>query len=137
VEPTVRRDSGDLGSRLSTLWIVVMFNMAFADILSFMMPGMLQDIMTGMAGGLKVTQGLFLAFALLLEIPIAMIFLSRMLGRRANRIANIAASVVTIAFVVGGYSDYLHYYFFAGVEVACMLVIAWLSWHWPKPANGQ
>jgi hypothetical protein len=127
----------DLRLRLSTLWIVVMFNMVFADILSFMMPGMLRDIMTGMAGGLQVTQGLFLGFALILEIPIAMIFLSRLLGRGPNRIANIAASFVTIAFVVGGGSDYLHYYFFAGVEVVCMLVIVWLSWNWRKPSNGQ
>ena len=38
--------------KISTLWIVVMFNMAFADILSFITPGALQEIMTGYAGKL-------------------------------------------------------------------------------------
>jgi hypothetical protein len=130
-----RRGSGiDPRLRLSTLWIVVMFNMVFADILSFMMPGALKEIMEGSAGGLAVSGGLLLLFAILLEIPIAMIFLSRVLGRRANRVANVAASVVTMAFVVGGGSPYPHYFFFAGVEVLCMLIIIWWSWKWPRPA---
>ena len=30
--------------RLSTLWIVVMFNMVFADILTFIKPGALQAL---------------------------------------------------------------------------------------------
>lgn len=137
MEDKVKVAGIDVRLRLSTLWVVVMFNMVFADILSFMMPGMLQEVMTGMAGGLKVTQVMFLAFAGLLEIPIAMVFLSRVLGRKANRIANIVAGVVTIAFVVGGGSAYLHYYLFAGMEVACILVIIWWSWKWPRPAQGD
>ena len=60
------------GQKVSLLWVVVMFTMVFADILSFMLPGTLQE-----AAAMKVTQPLLLVFALLLEIPIAMIFLSR------------------------------------------------------------
>ncbi len=86
-------------------------------------------------GGVDITQGILLAFAALLEIPIAMILLSRVLGRKANRLANIVASVITIGFVVGGGSAYLHCYFFAAVEVACMLVVIWWSWKWPRPAE--
>jgi Sec-independent protein secretion pathway component TatC len=118
--------------KVSLLWIVVMLNMAFADILSFISPGSLQEMMTGYAGELKITQGLLLAFALLIEIPIIMIFLSRMLNRKINRIANMAACVVTIAFVVGGGSPAAHYIFFAGIEVACMLLIVWTCIRWPK-----
>ncbi len=77
----------DQGTRLSTLWIVVMFNMIFADILSFIMPGALQALWTGQAG-IQITQGLLLVFAILLEIPIAMIFVSRVLQPRANRWVN-------------------------------------------------
>jgi hypothetical protein len=40
---------------LSTLWIVVMFNMLFADILSFMVPGSLKEIMTGTATEFQIT----------------------------------------------------------------------------------
>ncbi len=62
----------DMGTRISTLWIVVMFNIAFADIVGFIQPGALQGV-SG-PGGVQITQGLLLVFAVLLEIPIAMIF---------------------------------------------------------------
>lgn len=70
-----------------------MINMIFADILSFMLPGALNDIMTGNTP-FKITQEIMLVFAILLEIPIVMIFLSRILKHRANRLANIIASVI-------------------------------------------
>ena len=121
--------SMDIRKRFSILWIVVMMNMIFADICSFMLPGFFNDIMTGNTP-FKVTQEIMLVFAILLEIPIAMIFLSRVLKYKANRWANIIASVITILFVIGGGSAYLHYYFFATIEVMCMLVIIWYSWKW-------
>ena len=117
----------DMGTRLSTLWVVVMFNMVFADILTFIKPGALQELWAGQAG-VHVTPGLLLVFALLLEIPIAMIFVSRILKRGPNRWANTAAAVITTAFVVGGGSLNLHYVFFATVEVACMALIVWSVW---------
>lgn len=126
----------DVKRKLSILWIVVMFNMVFADILSLMIPGSLQEIMTGYAGSVKITQEIMLVFAVLLEIPIAMIILSRVLKHGANRWANIIASVVTIAYVVGGGSAYLHYYFFATIEVVCMLLIVWYSWKWQDQVKG-
>ena len=122
----------DMKERISTLWVVVMFNMVFADILSFMLPGNLEEIMAG-AGQIQITQGLLLVFAVLLEIPIVMIILSRVLKYRANRWANIIAAAITIAFVVGGGSTTLHYIFFATIEVACMLLIIWYAWKWPNP----
>jgi Sec-independent protein secretion pathway component TatC len=123
----------DMKVKLSTLWVVVMFNMLFADILSFLTPGYLTELMTGYAGEIQITQGLLLVFAILLEIPIAMIFLSRVLKHRANRWANIIAAAITIAFVIGGGSTDLHYIFFAAIEVVCMLLIVWYAWKWPNP----
>jgi hypothetical protein len=117
----------DLGTTLSTLWVVVMFNMVFADILTFITPGALQALWSGQSG-VHLTGGLLLAFAVLLEIPIAMIFVSRILKPRFNRWANTIAAVVTTAFVIGGGSLDLHYLFFATVETACMALIVWSVW---------
>jgi hypothetical protein len=86
--------------KLSTLWIVVMFNMAFADILSFMM-----ELTTGQTPEVQATQDLMLVMAIILEIPIAMIILSRVLKYRANRWTNIIAAAITIVFVIGGWID--------------------------------
>lgn len=121
MDKNIRTASIDIKEKISILWIVVMINMIFADILSFMQPGFLNDIMTGK--GPEVTQGMLLAFAIILEIPIAMIFLSRVLSNKANRWGNILASVITIAFVVGGGSLTLHYIFFATVEVLVLVII--------------
>jgi len=117
----------DMGTKISTLWIVVMFSMVFADILGMMVPGVLADMAAGQVG-MPVTQELLLVFAILLEIPIAMIFLSRTLKPTANRWANTVAAVVTTAFVVGGGSPHLHYYFFAAVQVTCMALIVRSVW---------
>lgn len=117
--------------RLSTLWIVVMFTMIFADILSFMTPGMMKQIVDGTTE-IKITQLLLLIFAILLEIPIVMIFLSRILKYKINRVLNILASIITIIFVIGGGSNYLHYYFFEVVEVVCMIAIIIFSVKWKE-----
>jgi len=120
-----------MGTRISTLWVVVMFSMVFADIVGMMMPGVLTSMSAGQVG-VPVTQGLLLVFAILLEIPIAMIFVSRILKPVANRWANTVAAVITTLFVVGGGSPYLHYYFFAAVEIACMALIVWTVWARPS-----
>ena len=117
----------NVGTRISTLWIVVMFSMVFADIVGMMMPGVLTAMSAGQVG-VPVTQGLLLVFAILLEIPIAMIFVSRILKPVANRWANTVAAVITTLYVIGGGSPYLHYYFFAAVEIACMALIVWSVW---------
>ena len=113
--------------RLSTLWVFVMFNMVFADIVGFLNPGTLEEMIA-----MKPDQGLLLAFSLLLEIPIAMIVLSRLLPYRANRWANIIAGVITILWVIGGGNTSISYIFFATIEVACMLLIVWYAWRWTE-----
>jgi len=121
-------------ARLSTLWIFIMFNMVFADILSFMYPGALKEVLTGYAGGVHVTPGFLLGAAVVTEIPIAMIVLSRVLKHGVNRWANIVAGVITIAYVIGGGSlNQIHYIFFAAMEVACALLIVWYAWKWRNP----
>lgn len=120
---------------LSTLWIVVMFNMLASDILSFMVPGFLaQYVMTGQAEGTPVTLGFLLVAAVLMEIPTAMIFLSRILQYRANRLVNTIAAAITIAFVIGMGSTTPHYVFFETVQAICMLLIIWFAWKWRNPA---
>jgi hypothetical protein len=111
----------NLKTKIILLWVVVMINMIFADIFSFMF---LTEF--------PVTQEMMLIFAVIIEIPIAMIFLSWVLKDKANRLANIIASAITIPFIIAGYSAYLHYYFFATIEIVCMALIMWYAWKWTK-----
>ena len=113
---------------LSTLWIVVMINMLKADILSLHIPGMLDEL-AEFAGETPIAQ-LMLGGAIMMEISIAMIILSRVLTYRINRWVNIIVSIITIAFVIGGGASYPHYMFIATVEVVCLLLIIWIAGKW-------
>lgn len=117
----------DMKTRLSTLWVFVMFNMVFADIIGFLNPGALEEMIA-----MKPSQGLLLVFSLLVEIPIAMIVLSRLLKYRANRWANIIAGVITILWVIGGGNTSGTYLFFVTIEVACMALIVRYAWKWTE-----
>ena len=122
---------------LSTLWIFAMFNYIYADISSFMEPGMLEKYMTGSVGGLQITPGLQLAGAILMETAIAMVLLSRVLKYRANRWANIIVGIIhTVAvlasIVAVGEVPAPYYIVHIIFEVACTLFIIWYAWTWPK-----
>ena len=117
---------------LSTLWIVVMINMLKADILSLYIPGATEEVVkTSTSAGVSIPQ-LMLGGAVMMEISIAMIILSRVLKYRVNRWVNIIVSLITIAFVVGGRSSYPHYTFIMTVEVLCLLLIIWNAWKWTE-----
>jgi hypothetical protein len=128
-------DKIDVRVLLSTLWIVVMINMLKADVLSLYIPGTLDELIQ-FAGDTPITQ-LMLFGAIMMEISIVMIVLSRVLKYRINRWANIIIGIITILFVVGGGSSYPHYIFIATIEVVALLLIIWLAWQWPNPEEGD
>ena len=70
-----------------------MFNYLYCDLLGLMDSGSLKQYLTGHVNGLDVTQGFLLGAAVLMEIPMAMIVLSRVLKPKTSRRANIAAGV--------------------------------------------
>ena len=115
---------------LSTLWIFVVFDYLYVDVamLSFH-PEVYQK------AAAKMTEGLLLGASVLMEIPIAMIVLSRVLDYRANRWANIIAGVVSTAFsafpLFTGKPP-AFYLLFSLIEIACTLFIVWYAWSWPK-----
>lgn len=116
-------------TKISTLWIFIMINMLAADIFGFMVPGTLQEIIDNTMG---ITAELMLIPAIMIEIPILMIFLSRILNYKMNRIANIVAVAITIFFVLGMGSFTTVYLFFAGIETIAMILIAWTAWKLPQ-----
>ncbi len=124
----------DITVKLSLLWVIVMLNMAYADILAFISafitPGAIEQLMQGYSGDVKLSQPLLLVAAVLIEIPIIMIFLSRLLKHQLNRWANIIASLVTILFVLGGLETDPFFLFLASVEVLAMLYIIWIAIRW-------
>ncbi len=115
---------------LSGLWVFVMFCIAYADIIGFIEPGTLKNIIEGNTG-FALTPALILVVSLFQAIPIAMILVSRWFRRDVSRWLNIVASVLTLLYVLGGGNwESVSYPVFAALEVAAMLGIIWLAWTW-------
>ena len=128
----------DTRARLSLLWVFVMLNMIFADILSFMSAGALKEIIEGRAGQIELTAGFLLLAAVMTEIPIAMVLLNLVLPVRALRWANLVAAAFTVAYILGmGSMTTPHYIFIAGIETLACILIAWTAWRLRAPAEGS
>ncbi len=131
-------DSMETRARLSTLWIFVLFNVLFRDMHQLFAQGFLEEAMTGTVGGHRMTESFLLLAGFMVQIPIAMVILSRILNDRGNRWANIAAGVLTLAITIGntatGGPD-LDDIFFATIETAALATIVWISWRWTRRVN--
>jgi hypothetical protein len=124
---------------LSTLWVFVLLNMVYADILGMLRPGYL-DFLDQMS--LQLSGSTVLLFAVFMEIAIVMILLSRVLAYQANRWAHFIAIPLTILWVVVpalmpslGETTPLSYIFFASVEVVTMVFMFGYVWQWPQPVS--
>jgi hypothetical protein len=126
---TIKSTTGvDPKIKLSLLWVFVILNIAYADILSLM--DSTSPIREAMAGAPLPAGGL-IAGAILMETSIAMVILSWILNYKVNRWVNIVIGALNIlAIVTGGHG--LYYAFFAAVEVVSILLIIWFAWKW-KP----
>jgi hypothetical protein len=107
-----------------------MLNMLKADILSLFIPGAAEEVArTSASAGASIPQ-LMLLGAIMGNLAIAMIFLSRVLKHGINRWLNIIVGIVTIAYIWGGAALYPHYIFIASVETSCLLLIIGFAWMW-------
>lgn len=112
--------------KLSTLWIIVVMNIIIADILSLFIELETKNTME-IFGEVKTTMAIA---ALILNIPILMIYFSRSLAFTSNRILNIVASCITMVFVVGGGSFMPHYIICATIEIIVLIIIIITAWQW-------
>ncbi len=124
---------------LSTLWIFVLFNYLYCDIVTLMDARTLNQIISGTVEGITMSEGFLLGASVLMEIPIIMILLARILNYKFNRLANIIAgiimTVVQLSSLVFGSSPTLYYLFFSIIEIACTSFIVWYAWKWAEPQS--
>jgi hypothetical protein len=125
--------------KLQALWIFVMLNYLYCDLISNMDAGALKELLEGHVGAIQVNQEFMLGAAILMEIPIAMVLLSRVLKYRANRWANIIAGAIMTAVQISslfvGTALTLHYVFYSILEISCTAFIVWYAWKWRNPEN--
>jgi hypothetical protein len=116
----------DMKVKLSTLWIVVLINMIFADIFSIMVELVNKDTLN-IPGDVKTIMAIA---AIVTNIPILMIYFSRILEYKANRLINMIAAILTIIYVIGGGDTAPHYLIIASIEVIFLILIFVYSLKW-------
>jgi hypothetical protein len=118
---------------LSTIWIFVTLNYLYCDLIGLMDSSLLKQYLTGSIDGIEINE-LFLFYAsILMEIPIAMVLLSKILPKKLNCWFNIAAgsikTIVMIATLFVG-TPTIYYMFFACIEISTTIFIVGFAINW-------
>jgi len=79
--------------KLSILWVVLIFFYLYNDVLSFFRKDTVEEVLTGEIAGIEITQTFLLGGAILMAIPIFMVFLALALPAKVNRPTNIIVGI--------------------------------------------
>jgi len=113
---------------LSTLWIVIMFNMIVRDLHEFLREGYIEQMMS-----LQIPEINMLFYGFVAQVPILMILLSRILKNKANKWYNTGAAVITsLGFLSTLPSADMDNVFFVLVENLLLLIIIRTAWKLPQ-----
>lgn len=117
----------NIPSLLSTLWTFVLFNIIFRDLHQFLNPEAFQEMITQ-----KIPENRVLLFGIILEIPIAMVLLCKILPAHLNKWANLtAASITGLGFLSTVPSADMDDLFFLLVKTISLIAVAYLALNLP------
>ncbi len=113
---------------LGASWVALMLTYLLGDVLRIYSG----DFKAGEIGGMKMTQNRWLGVAVLMVIPIVMVFLSVTLSYPVNRWANIIVAIVFLGFNLIGLRNYPSAYdkFLIIVGLGFNVLTVWYAWQW-------
>ncbi|MEM6437358.1 MAG: DUF6326 family protein [Cyanobacteria bacterium P01_D01_bin.115] len=120
-------------SKLSALWMVFLFNIIFRDIHEFVEPGFIEEALTGTVNGTPVTEHMLLLGGVMIQVPIAMVLLSRVLPYGANRWTNMIVAMLYGLLVPAFGTTDLDDTFHLVMEAAALSTVIWVAWRWRNP----
>ena len=114
--------------KLSALWVALMLTYLLGDVLRIFSG----DFKAGEMGGMQVSQAMYLGMAILLLIPVVMVFLSLTLPDKANRWVNIILAILFFGFNLIGLPTYPSAYdkFLIVVGLVFNAVTVWYAFRW-------
>ena len=126
----------DVKVLLSALWVAMLFVFAYVDVFGFFRADVLNAALDGEVAttGWAVGQVFLTGTLLYILLPSLMVVLSLVLKPRANRITNIAVSLVYAATVLASCigETWVYYLLGSAVEAVLLLAIARTAWKWPR-----
>jgi len=114
--------------QLSALWVALMLTYLLGDVLRIFSG----DFTAGKIAGKKITQRQYLGIAMLMVIPVVMVFLSVTLDHAVNRGANIIVAIAFFGFNLIGLPTYPSAYdkFLIIVGLGFNALTVWYAWNW-------
>jgi len=122
------KQSPDMKSRLSALWLFAMLTYTYGDVVTLMDPVK--------HGTIQLTEGFLLGASIFMMIPITMVLFSRILKYRSNRLASmVAGTIMTVSIVLTLFAAVptMYYVFFSVIEITSTSLIVWFAWKWRNP----
>jgi len=118
----------DVQIKLSALWVALMLTYLLGDVLRIFSG----DFKAGEIGGMQVTQAMWVGIAILMVIPIVMVFLSLTLNYPVNCWANIIVAIFFFGFNLIGLPTYPSAYdkFLIIVGLVFNALTVWHAWKW-------
>ena len=115
---------------LPFLWIFVTLNYLYCDLFGLMDPPILNQFISGEVNGLTMNEDFLLIASFLMQIPMAMVLVSRFGRGKVNKWANVVAgSIMTIVQVltlfIGATTSY--YLFYSIVEISTTMAVIVLA----------
>jgi uncharacterized protein DUF6326 len=113
---------------ISASWVVLTLTYLLGDVLRIYSG----DFKAGEIGGVKMTQNRWLGVAILMMIPVVMVFLSLTLNYPVIRWANIIVAIVFFGFNLIGLPSYHSAYdrFLIIVGLVFNVLTVWYAWTW-------
>ena len=113
---------------LAGLWVCLMLTYLLGDVLRIFSG----DFVAGQIEGSQITQPMWLGIAVLMVIPIVMIFLSLTSNNPVNRWANLIVALFFFIFNLIGLPTYPSAYdrFLIIVGLIFNLLTVWYAWRW-------
>ena len=113
---------------LSASWGALMLTYLLGDVLRIYSG----DFVAGKMGSMQFTKGMWLGIAILMVIPIVMVFLSLTLNYPVNRWANIIVAIFFFVFNLIGLPTYPSAYdkFLIIVGLVFNALTVWYAWKW-------
>ncbi len=116
--------------KLHAAWVFLLFNVLFRDLHDLFAEGFLAEALSGMSNGVRVTEETILAGGIVIEIPIAMTFLSLVLSAKWARRANLIVPVFMLPLLIlAGLRD-LDDYFFVAIKMVALGYIFTTAFQW-------
>ena len=127
-------------ARLSVLWLTMAVGTVSAMFLALLAPDRIENVMAGQWGGMELSEGTMVVYALFFIIPMVVAILCLTLSGSANRWMNFILGILWVAWFI--YEIVYHVTMIAMVPIAAWLMIivgtiiavyiVYFAWKLPK-----